>query len=96
MSAAVATTTPTPTSPGCVFEDSDPSTVVADELGTGSREIEPATEPGVSLEYWKATELSPKSCSLCFRPPTIATRRLTRAARPGQAREVAGPKLESN
>ena len=55
------------------FEDYDPSTVVAEEVDTGLREIEPRTGRIVGLEYWNASGTLPQELLAMLPPPTIAT-----------------------
>jgi uncharacterized protein YuzE len=55
------------------FEDYDPSTVVAEEVETGLREIEPTTGRLVGLEYWNASGALPEELLAMLPPPTIAT-----------------------
>lgn len=55
------------------FEDYDPSRVVAQEVETGLREIEPATGRIVGLECWNASGALPGELLAMLQPPTIAT-----------------------
>ncbi len=55
------------------FEGYDPTTVVAEEVETGLREIEPTTGRTVGLEYWHASRALPGDLLEMLPPPTVAT-----------------------
>jgi uncharacterized protein YuzE len=55
------------------FEGYDPSTVVAEEIETGLREIEPSTGRIVGLEYWKASSALPGELLGMLPPPGVVT-----------------------
>lgn len=55
------------------FEGYDPTTVVAEEVETGLREIEPGTGRVVGLEYWHASGALPGDLLEMLPPPTVAT-----------------------
>jgi uncharacterized protein YuzE len=55
------------------FEGYDPTTVVAEEIGTGLREIDPTTKRIVGLEYWEASRTLPRDLLAMLPPPTVAT-----------------------
>jgi uncharacterized protein YuzE len=55
------------------FEGYDASTVVAEEIETGLREIEPSTGRVVGLEYWKASSTLPGELLGMLPPPGVAT-----------------------
>lgn len=53
------------------FEGYDPSTVVAKEIETGLREIDPATGVIVGLEYWQASTTLPADLLQMLPPPQL-------------------------
>jgi uncharacterized protein YuzE len=53
------------------FEGYDPITVVAEEIETGLREIDPATGEAVGLEYWNASAALPADLLRMLPPPQI-------------------------
>lgn len=55
------------------FEDYDPSTVVAEEIEAGLREVDPATGRLVGLEYWQASERLPEDLLAMLPPPKVPT-----------------------
>jgi len=55
------------------FEGYDPETVIAEEIETGLREIEPATGRVVGLEYWAASRALPREFLAMLPPPMVAT-----------------------
>ncbi len=55
------------------FEGYDATTVVAEEIETGLRELEPATGRVVGLEYWQASRTLPGEFLAMLPPPTVAT-----------------------
>jgi uncharacterized protein YuzE len=55
------------------FEGYDAATVVAEEIETGLREIEPSTGRVVGLEYWKASRTLPDDLLRMLPPPGVAT-----------------------
>jgi uncharacterized protein YuzE len=55
------------------FEGYDGATVVAEEVETGLREIEPATGRVVGLEYWPASDTLPEDFLRMLPPPGVPT-----------------------
>jgi uncharacterized protein YuzE len=55
------------------FEGYDPDTVVAEEIETGLREIDPDSGRIVGLEYWQASHTLPSDLLAMLPPPTVAT-----------------------
>jgi uncharacterized protein YuzE len=53
------------------FEGYDPTTVVAEEVDTGLREIDPATGATVGLEYWRASTSLPADLLDMLPPPQL-------------------------
>lgn len=53
------------------FEAYDPATVVAEEVDSGLREIDPATGETVGLEYWRASATLPADLLRMLPPPQI-------------------------
>lgn len=53
------------------FEGYDPSTVVAEEVESGLREIDPDTGRTVGLEYWHASETLPADFLQMLPPPQL-------------------------
>ncbi len=53
------------------FEGYDPSTVIAEEIDTGLREIDPATGVTVGLEYWHASSSLPAALLEMLPPPHL-------------------------
>jgi uncharacterized protein YuzE len=53
------------------FEGYDPETVVAEEVETGLREIEPSTGRIVGLEYWRASSTLPEDFLRMLPPPVV-------------------------
>ena len=53
------------------FEGYDPSTVVAEEIDTGLREIDPGTGATVGLEYWNASNSLPADLLGMLPPPKL-------------------------
>jgi hypothetical protein len=53
------------------FEGYDPATVVAEQIGTGLREIDPATGATVGLEYWRASTSLPADLLDMLPPPQL-------------------------
>lgn len=54
------------------FEGYDPQTVVGEEIGTGLRELDPATGAVVGLEYWNASATLPADLLALLPPPRDA------------------------
>ncbi len=55
------------------FDDYDPATVVAEELGNGLREFDPRTGRVVGFEYWHASRTLPADLLEMLPPPAVAT-----------------------
>lgn len=55
------------------FEGYDPAAVVAEEIETGLREVDPATGRVVGLEYWQASHILPSELLAMLPPPRVAT-----------------------
>jgi uncharacterized protein YuzE len=55
------------------FEDYDPATVVAEEIETGLREIDPVSGHIVGLEYWHASATLPSDLLAMLPPPKVAS-----------------------
>lgn len=55
------------------FESYDPGTVVAEEVETGLRELDPTTGRVVGLEYWQASKRLPADLLAMLPPPRIPT-----------------------
>jgi uncharacterized protein YuzE len=55
------------------FEGYDGATVVAEEVETGLREIEPETGQIAGLEYWRASHTLPEDFLRMLPPPGVAT-----------------------
>ncbi len=55
------------------FEGYDPSTVVAEEVEAGLRELEPATGRVVGFECWQASQRLPRDLLILLPPPRIPT-----------------------
>jgi uncharacterized protein YuzE len=55
------------------FEGYDPATVVAEEIETGLREIDPDSGRVVGLEFWQASRTLPSDLLAMLPPPTVAT-----------------------
>ncbi len=53
------------------FEGYDPATVVAEEIESGLRELDPKTGATVGLEYWHASETLPASFLRMLPPPHL-------------------------
>jgi uncharacterized protein YuzE len=53
------------------FEGYDPSAVVAEEVATGLREIDPNTGATVGLEYWHASVSLPADLLSMLPPPQL-------------------------
>jgi uncharacterized protein YuzE len=53
------------------FEGYDPSTVVAEEIETGLREVDPGTGATVGLEYWHASASLPADLLGMLPPPQL-------------------------
>ncbi len=53
------------------FEGYDPVTVVAEEVSTGLRELDPATGSTVGLEYWNASTTLPADFLSMLPPPQL-------------------------
>lgn len=53
------------------FENYDPSTVVAEETGTGLRELDPSTGEVVGLEFWQASQELPADFLRMLPPPQV-------------------------
>lgn len=53
------------------FEGYEPSSVVADEVPTGLRELDPATGSTVGLEYWNASTTLPPDLLRMLPPPQL-------------------------
>jgi uncharacterized protein YuzE len=53
------------------FEGYDPTTVVAEQIDTGLREIDAATGATVGLEYWRASTSLPADLLGMLPPPQL-------------------------
>lgn len=53
------------------FEGYEPSSVVAEEIPTGLRELDPATGSTVGLEYWNASTTLPADLLRMLPPPQL-------------------------
>ncbi len=53
------------------FEGYDPSTVVAEEVDTGLRELDPETGATIGLEYWHASKTLPAELLRMLPPPQL-------------------------
>lgn len=53
------------------FEGYDPSTVIAEQIETGLREIDPATGATVGLEVWQASTSLPSDLLGMLPPPQL-------------------------
>ena len=55
------------------FEGYDSTTVVAEEIDAGLREIDPGTGKTIGLEYWRASQTLPRDLLAMLPPPKVAT-----------------------
>jgi uncharacterized protein YuzE len=53
------------------FEGYEPGTVVAEEVPTGLREIDPETGRTIGLEYWNASQTLPEDFLAMLPPPQL-------------------------
>lgn len=53
------------------FEGYEPSSVVAEEVPSGLRELDPATGSTVGLEYWNASTTLPPDLLRMLPPPLL-------------------------
>jgi len=53
------------------FEGYDPASVVAEEVETGLRELDPSTGETVGLEYWHASQTLPDDLLRMLPPPQL-------------------------
>lgn len=53
------------------FEGYDPSTVVAEEVSFGLRELDPSDGQVVALEYWRASERLPAELLRMLPAPSV-------------------------
>lgn len=53
------------------FEGYDPTTVVAEEVETGLRELDPVSGDVVGLEYWHASRALPAELLAMLPPPAL-------------------------
>ena len=53
------------------FEDYDPATVVAEQVETGLRELDPRTGTTVGLECWRASTTLPADLLSMLPPPQL-------------------------
>jgi uncharacterized protein YuzE len=53
------------------FEDYDPANVVAEQVATGLRELDPITGTTVGLEYWHASRTLPADLLSMLPPPQL-------------------------